>query len=417
MKILFNDIIQYSDAPKELKSPALSDTYTTDKPIVINFDKPHLINSIGIGNSNEKLTAVFDDGAEYNFDYDRNGLYVMNKTIKTSKIKISEFTERSELLKDAYRYWSFDDIDGNTILDISKNNGHIQMQQGIYLVPGAIGQGLRFESGFIQTDVPGTIFSGNYADNINYTISFWFSASDVIGQKYLFNAGGWSLRIGNSSLRISNYGYIYNISTIENNKKYHVLIKKKGDLWTWKINGIVRLGGFDAATVSVRNLEIGSVGIELLDEVAIFNRATTDAEDEILFTSSLRHGKLSIGRIAAGIACNIPTAVAKEPSLISTSEPRVTLSGQVIAGTGGYNYRAISLDSRYKITKEIMQEIEAGSKYIGMGYPFFIDLTDESYKLTFDKLYANERNQRSMTFQSGVHRFLYSRRFEFEERF
>ena len=124
-----------------------------------------------------------------------------------------------------------------------------------------------------------------------------------------------------------------------------------------------------------------------------------------------------IGRFAVGIACNIPTSITKEPSIMSTSEPRVTLSGQIIAGAGGYNYRALSLDSRYKITKEIMQEIEAGYKFIGMGYPFFIDLSDESYKLTFDKLYANERSQRSMTFQSGVNRFLYSRRFEFEERF
>jgi len=223
MKILFNDIIQYSDAPKELKSPALSDTYETDEPIIINFDKPYPINSIGIGNyNNNELIAEFDNGIQFVIDYNKSGLYVMEKTILTSRIK---------------------------------------------------------------------------------------------------------------------------------------LLTKK----------II--------------------------------------------------GNFSIGRIAAGIACNIPTSITKEPSLISTSAPRVTLSGQVISGAGGYNYKTISLDSRYKITKEIMQEIEDGYKYIGMGYPFFIDLKDESYKLLFDKLYANERNQRSMTFQSGIHKFLYSRRFEFEERF
>jgi hypothetical protein len=125
----------------------------------------------------------------------------------------------------------------------------------------------------------------------------------------------------------------------------------------------------------------------------------------------------TIGRIGAGIAINIPTAIAKEPSLSSTAEPRTTLSGQVVAGKGGYNYRTISLDSRYKIDSYIMNEIKNGYKYIGMNYPFFIDLTDENYKIPFNKLYATERNQRQMSFESGVRKYLYSRRFEFEERY
>jgi hypothetical protein len=124
-----------------------------------------------------------------------------------------------------------------------------------------------------------------------------------------------------------------------------------------------------------------------------------------------------IGRLGAGVGVRIPTSIAKEPSFISTSTPRVTLSGQVIPGRGGYNYRAISLDSRYKIDSYSMKEIIDGFKFISLGYPFFIDLTDESYKLPFSKLYANDKNQQNMGFESGVRRFLYSRRFEFEERF
>ena len=124
-----------------------------------------------------------------------------------------------------------------------------------------------------------------------------------------------------------------------------------------------------------------------------------------------------IGRIGAGIGVHIPTAIAKEPALHSTAQPRTTLSGQVIPGAGGYNYRSVSLDSRYKIGAAAMGEIKSGYKHIGMGYPFFIDLSDESYKLPFSKLYAAERNQRQMSFEGGIRRFLYSRRFEFEERF
>ena len=125
----------------------------------------------------------------------------------------------------------------------------------------------------------------------------------------------------------------------------------------------------------------------------------------------------SVGRIAAGKAVDIPTAVAKEPCFNSTSEPRRTLSGQVIPGAGGYNYMSVSLDSRYKIGKEAIDEIKAGYKAIGAGVPFFIDLSAESYKLPFDKLYAAETNQRQMSFEGGIRRYLYSRRWNFEEAF
>ena len=124
-----------------------------------------------------------------------------------------------------------------------------------------------------------------------------------------------------------------------------------------------------------------------------------------------------IGRIGAGIACNIPTAIAKEPTFNSTNEPRYTLSGQVISGIGGYNYKSVSLDSRYKIDEFTMNEILKGYITISKGFPFFIDLTVESYKLPFKKLYATERNQLQMGFESGVKKYLYSRRFNFEEKF
>ena len=222
MKILLNDVIQLSDAAKEIKSPALSEIYNIDTPIIITLDKERPINSIGIGNAvkGSIFYVTFNDTAttQFTFSYSENGLYCFNKTINASQITI-------------------------------------------------------------QTT--------------------------------------------------SNY----------------------------------------------------------------------------------------VGRIAAGFACSIPTSVAKEPSFNSTSSPRTTLSGQVIHGLGGHNFRTVSLDSRYKIDSKIMNEIQEGYKYIGMGHPFFIDLSIESYKLPFNRLYATERNQRQMSFESGVKRFLYSRRWDFEEKF
>jgi hypothetical protein len=124
-----------------------------------------------------------------------------------------------------------------------------------------------------------------------------------------------------------------------------------------------------------------------------------------------------VGRIAAGNAVNIPTSIAKEPAFCSTAEPRRTLSGQIIQGAGGYNYRKISLDSRYKINETIMNEIKNGYKYIGMGYPFFIDLIDEAYKLPFSKFYGTDSNQQDMSFEGGARKYLYSKRWEFTECF
>jgi hypothetical protein len=183
-----------------------------------------------------------------------------------------------------------------------------------------------------------------------------------------------------------------------------------------------------------QNRNINSIGIGNTNGV-YFNIQFNDINNTVFnlsftenglycFNKTVSASKLTIttnaaylGRIAAGLYCNIPTALAKEPGYNSTSEPRTTLSGQVIAGLGGYNYKTVSLDSRYKIDEFIMGEIKNGYKYIGMGYPFFIDLTSESYKLPFSKLYATEKNQRNLIFESGIKKYLYSKRWEFEEKF
>ena len=124
-----------------------------------------------------------------------------------------------------------------------------------------------------------------------------------------------------------------------------------------------------------------------------------------------------IGRLGAGLGVRIPTNIMKEPGFNSTATSRTTLSGQIIPGHGGYIFKTVFLDSRYKIDKLIMNEINEGYQFIGKDYPFFLDLSDEAYKLPFNKMYANDRNQKSLRFESGVMKFLYSRRWEFEERF
>ena len=171
----------------------------------------------------------------------------------------------------------------------------------------------------------------------------------------------------------------------------------------------IGIGNTDATyfTVNGHAINFTESGLYLLPAVFPLEASSLEIETDASY----------IGRLGAGLAMRIGTSVRKEPSYNSTAEPRTTLSGQVIPGRGGHIFRAVSLDSRYKIDEAMMNEIKDGYRYISMGYPFFINLEDEAYKLPFDRLYAIDRNQMAMSFESGVARFLYSRRWDFEERF
>ncbi|MDR2660826.1 MAG: hypothetical protein LBC17_02120 [Lactobacillaceae bacterium] len=123
-----------------------------------------------------------------------------------------------------------------------------------------------------------------------------------------------------------------------------------------------------------------------------------------------------IGRVGTGYAINLRTSVPKEPTLVSTAKPRVTLSGQSILGLGGYNYWRISVDTRYKIDKDKLNSIIEGYKLLSKGYPMFISFDDEK-KLPIDRMYGNDKNQQELSFESSINKPLFSRRFILEERF
>jgi hypothetical protein len=123
-----------------------------------------------------------------------------------------------------------------------------------------------------------------------------------------------------------------------------------------------------------------------------------------------------IGRIGAGNAVNVKTSIPKEPTMVSTAKPRVTLSGQSIQGLGGYTYWRISVDTRYKIDKDKLHNIIEGYKVLSKGCPMFISFDDEA-KLPIERMYGTDTNQQELGFESSINKPLYSRRFIFEERF
>jgi hypothetical protein len=134
-------------------------------------------------------------------------------------------------------------------------------------------------------------------------------------------------------------------------------------------------------------------------------------ETDVVFSCS------RIGRLALGKAVNLRTSIPKEPTLVSTNKPRVTLSGQVIDGLGGYNYRRVSLDTRYKIDRDKLDEIIKGFPSLSKGLPLFVSFEDEKDRLPFKRLYCNDTSQQELSFESSINKNLFSRRFVFEERF
>jgi hypothetical protein len=107
-----------------------------------------------------------------------------------------------------------------------------------------------------------------------------------------------------------------------------------------------------------------------------------------------------LGRFAAGIAVDLPTAIAKEPGFASTAKPRKTLSGQMIPGAGGYAYRTVSVDVRYKIDRPALSHIEMAYKeQIGVGYPYFLLFDKEARRLPFARLYAKDTKTERYVFQ------------------
>jgi hypothetical protein len=134
---------------------------------------------------------------------------------------------------------------------------------------------------------------------------------------------------------------------------------------------------------------------------------------------TVTHDGSYMGRFAAGHGVNLPTSLAKEPSFNTTNQTVKTISGQALPGIGGYNYRGVSLDTRYKIGGDAMHEIKlAWPLQISKGFPFFLLFDSELKRLPFYRFYAQDDSTEKFGFESGAHdRYLFSRKFNFIECF
>lgn len=132
---------------------------------------------------------------------------------------------------------------------------------------------------------------------------------------------------------------------------------------------------------------------------------------------SISHDGTYIGRIALGLSRSLGVAPTREAGFYSTQENRITLAGQIIPGAGGHTGKRIAVDFRYKITQDIFNDFQNAVEFVGKGYPYFLKFTTiELVTKPFERLYASP-NDPNMLFQSSVNRFLYSKQFDFFERF
>jgi hypothetical protein len=179
--------------------------------------------------------------------------------------------------------------------------------------------------------------------------------------------------------------------------------------------------------IGIGNMNSATIQIELVDTGSTAFQETINFQENGLYLLSTEYKNINevnvfftcshIGRLAMGQAVNLKTSIPKEPTLVSTNKPRVTLSGQVIDGLGGYNYWRVSLDTRYKIDTDKLNEIIKGFPSLSKGLPMFVSFDDEKGRLPFNKLYCNDTSQQELSFESSINKSLFSRRFIFEERF
>lgn len=171
----------------------------------------------------------------------------------------------------------------------------------------------------------------------------------------------------------------------------------------------VGIGNFSGDTLEVNGEDI------LYSEKGLYELSEKVTSQFITIVATSK----TIGRFAVGIKRHLGISPAREPGFYSTYKNRTTLSGQPIAGSGGITGRKFSVDTRYKIIKEIMNDIMlAYPTQIGRGYPFFISFADcpsNQDLYPFNKFYGT--TDEDWVFQSSARSYKYSKKFLFMEAF
>jgi hypothetical protein len=494
VNILFDDIIQSSDAPKALKSPALSDTYDYTGLLEINFHSSRRINALGIGNTDadnitirptvDWMTAtlpVSDDWSSITYGngkfvavarfsnnvvYSTDGINWMVATTLSSRywldvvygggkfVAVSEYT--AAYSTDGINWTTVELFDDCYFANITYGNGKFVAVDNNHGKAAYSTDGINWTKVTIPSnDIWGGITYGNgifvavsnsYAraiystDGINWTTSNTLYVSSWSGVTY---GNGIFVAVSevNESAAYSTDGINWTKVTIPSNTRPRVIAYGGGEFLTisWGAKAAYSTDGANWTTVELSDdyyfsgITYGKGKFVAVaqgaDKVTITELSISPitiplTENGLYLLPELKTNHISIscdgsyiGRLALGRAVNLKTSIPKEPTLVSTNSPRVTLSGQVIEGLGGYNYWRVSLDTRYKIDNDKLNEIIKAFPLLSKGLPMFVSFEDEKDRLPFERLYVTDTSQQELSFESSINKNLFSRRWIFEERF
>lgn len=133
---------------------------------------------------------------------------------------------------------------------------------------------------------------------------------------------------------------------------------------------------------------------------------------------TIAHNGTYIGRVGMGRYRKLGTNFVKEIGWYTNIESIVSESGQTIPGAGGYYGRTFDADVRHKIESDVYDDMDKAAPYIMRSFPYFLCLDDEQHKLPANMYYFYAATVEPITkLQSSTYKFLYSYKFEFQERF
>ena len=427
MRILINDKMQFaSGVPAEIISPALSDRYNTAVTFTATFDDAEVVNCIGIGYTDATEIEIRNDNP---FD-----AAVINLPLESDALDVSGNGNDGTATDITWTggVANFNGTSSKIVLSLS--------------IPNLTGYSISFK--FKRNGKPAATeyLLSNIVDASNRTVLCIDSAS---GKLYFHN-------------RVSAVGSEFptNNNLCDNIEHNVIITIINSTQFTFTIDGITE----SIKTLSVALVSFVSpilrIGVQVttnyftgtMSKLYIFNRTSTDAERTSIYNGdmlqtltltprtdvtrkynnglyllneistskfTITHNGNYIGRIGIGEYRTLGTAPSKEIGFYTTTESRETLSGQTIPGAGGYYGRRFVADVRYKFTEEIYNDLEtAYQTQIQRSFPYFLLLDDEQHKVPDTMLHFYAASDKPLSLlQSSSYKFLYSYKFNFEERF
>jgi len=176
----------------------------------------------------------------------------------------------------------------------------------------------------------------------------------------------------------------------------------------------IGIGYTDATTVTVNGEDVTVVG-DGSNANGLYILSTALSTD----TLTVSHDGTYLGRFGAGECYELGIKPTREPGLWDTNQTRTTVSGQVIPGAGGVTGRMLQVDTRYRMTAEMFEEIqEAHPTQLGRGFPLFVNFEKEQAIgwIPWPRLYG-QINGGEFILQTSINRALYSKKLKFTERF